>query len=145
MKKVFVSIIALITINQCHSQTYITFGTKAFSANPFYFSMGGGHIFNNGVMLDLEGKLPVSQRIDLATHLSGAIGYEIPLNEEQGISAALMVGEALNYRSSDKKWMNTWTPTGAIRLTYKWVYVQPTYIEEQLYLGVGIVANLSRH
>ena len=144
MKKIFVSIIALITINHCYSQSYITFGTKAFSANPFYFSMGGGHMFNNGIIVDLEGKLPVSRREDLATNLSGSIGYWIPLNEEKGISTALMVGESLNYRSTDKKSLNTWSATGALRVTYKMLYVQPTYIEERLYLGVGFIANLSR-
>src|SRR5438270_11065368 len=100
MKKIFISIIALITINHCYSQTYLTFGNKACSAHPFYFSMGGGHVFNNGIILDVEGKLPVSQRIDLATHLSGSIGYSIPLNEEKGITTALMLGEALNYHSN---------------------------------------------
>src|SRR4051812_17632308 len=145
MTKFIVSLIALITINHCYSQSYISFGTKAFSAHPFYFSMGVGHMFNNGLIVDLEGKLPVSQREDLATHLSGSIGYWIPLNEEKRLSTALMVGESLNYRSNDKKSMNTWSQTGAIRLTYKMLYVQPTYIEGKLYLGVGFVANLSGH
>ena len=126
-------------MNHCYSQAYMTFGTKAFSAHPFYFNMGGGYVFKNGIVLDLEGKVPLSQRIDLATHLSGTAGYAIPLNKERGIAAILMAGESLNYRSNDKKWLNTWSSTGAIRLTYKMFYVQPTYIEQHLYLGVGII------
>jgi len=145
MKKIVVSLIALITINHCYSQTYLTFGTKASNAHPFYFSMGGGHVFNNGIVLDVEGKLPVSQRIDLATHLSASVGLEIPLSEEQKLSLTPMVGGALSYRSTDKKYLNTWAPTGAIRLSYKMLYVQPACIEERLYLGVGIIANLNRH
>jgi hypothetical protein len=107
VKKLFTSLIALITINHCHSQSYLAFGTKAFSVHPFYYSMGGGHVFKQGIMLDLEGKIPISQQEDLATHLSGSIGYAIPLIKEQGASITLMVGEALNYRSNDKKYLNT--------------------------------------
>src|SRR3954452_1275925 len=125
MKKVLVSIIALVAINHCYSQAYMTFGTKAFSTNPVYFNMGGGYIFKCGMTLDLEGKVPISQQINLATHLSGSFGYRIPINIEPEVSITPMMGGALNYRSTDKKEMNTWTPTGAIRLTYKILYVQP--------------------
>jgi hypothetical protein len=142
MKKLLTATTFLTLTLLARSQAYVTFGTKT-SIKPVYASAGVGGIFNNGLVIEAEAKVPISSKVAYAVYLSPSMGYQLMVREYPEIAITPLISYSYHYRSNDKAALNYWSASASVRVNYNHYYIQPAYLDKRLYIGIGIIGKFN--
>lgn len=140
--KYVLSLSLLLIAFSAMSQAYVTFGTKT-SIKPVYASAGAGGIFNNGLVIEAEAKVPISSKVAYAVYLSPSMGYQFMVREYPEIAITPLISYSYHYRSNDKTALNYWSASASVRVNYDHYYIQPAYLDKRLYIGIGIIGKFN--